>query len=165
MNTCAIRDNAERKVWDRLNHFKSMKRANKQVSQCLSPPLPLPPSPLRRPSLDLEFQLFDRLVVVVGGQSKRVVGVLGCMAERLKSRLLESDKLVDLVVGPDAYRSLPSLLAEVEGGQTAMNVQLSMEETYADIRPVRTASNNLSAYLYASRLTTWSLVIGCADVS
>jgi tRNA-2-methylthio-N6-dimethylallyladenosine synthase len=71
------------------------------------------------------------------------------MAERLKSRLLESDKLVDLVVGPDAYRSLPSLLTEVEGGQTAMNVQLSMEETYADIRPVRTTSNNLSAYLYA----------------
>jgi tRNA-2-methylthio-N6-dimethylallyladenosine synthase len=71
------------------------------------------------------------------------------MAERLKSRLLESDKLVDLVVGPDAYRSLPSLLTEVESGQTAMNVQLSMEETYADIRPVRTTSNNLSAYLYA----------------
>jgi tRNA A37 methylthiotransferase MiaB len=69
------------------------------------------------------------------------------MAERLKSRLLESDKLVDLVVGPDAYRSLPTLLTEVESGQTAMNVQLSMEETYADIRPVRTASNNLSAYL------------------
>ena len=78
-----------------------------------------------------------------------MVGVLGCMAERLKSRLLESDKLVDLVVGPDAYRSLPSLLTEVESGQTAMNVQLSMEETYADIRPVRTTSNNLSAYLYA----------------
>lgn len=74
--------------------------------------------------------------------------MLGCMAERLKSKLLESEKLVDLVVGPDAYRSLPSLLTEVESGQPAMNVQLSMEETYADITPVRTSSNNLSAFLY-----------------
>jgi hypothetical protein len=132
VNTCAIRDNAERKVWDRLNHFKNMKRANKQVQRAHF-------------ICGLSLTLRDTHTP----QSKRVVGVLGCMAERLKSRLLESDKLVDLVVGPDAYRSLPSLLTEVESGQTAMNVQLSMEETYADIRPVRTTSNNLSAYLYA----------------
>jgi len=96
------------------------------------------------------------LLLLILVQHKRVVGVLGCMAERLKSQLLESDKLVDLVVGPDAYRSLPALLAEVDGGQTAMNVQLSLEETYADITPVRMASNNLSAFLYVC-----SLFAGC----
>ncbi|KAL6078297.1 CDK5 regulatory subunit associated protein 1 [Balamuthia mandrillaris] len=113
VNTCAIRDKAEQKVWDRLNYLKSLKRQNKR--------------------------------------QKRVVGVLGCMAERLKTRLLESDRLVDLVVGPDAYRSLPSLLMEVEGGQHAMNVQLSIDETYADITPVRSSANQVSAYLSIMR--------------
>lgn len=69
------------------------------------------------------------------------------MAERLRTQLLEADKMVDLVVGPDAYRSLPALLAQVDDGQTAMNVQLSYDETYADITPIRYSSNNLSAYV------------------
>ena len=66
-----------------------------------------------------------------------LVGVLGCMAERLKSKFLEEEKLVDIVVGPDAYRSLPSLIEEASGGQKAVNVLLSRDETYADIAPVR----------------------------
>ena len=66
-----------------------------------------------------------------------MVGVLGCMAERLKTRLLEADQLADLVAGPDAYRDLPNLIDAVNGGEKAMNVQLSVEETYADIVPVR----------------------------
>ncbi|MEM9984987.1 MAG: tRNA (N6-isopentenyl adenosine(37)-C2)-methylthiotransferase MiaB, partial [Bacteroidota bacterium] len=66
-----------------------------------------------------------------------MVGVLGCMAERLKSKLLEQEKLVDIVVGPDAYRDLPTLIGEVESGQKAVNVLLSREETYANISPVR----------------------------
>ena len=64
-----------------------------------------------------------------------VVGMLGCMAERLKDKLLEEEKLVDLVVGPDAYRDLPSLIEKVEGGQKSVNVLLSREETYAEINP------------------------------
>src|SRR5205809_1588064 len=66
-----------------------------------------------------------------------LVGVLGCMAERLKSKFLEEEKLVDLVVGPDAYRTLPVLIEEAESGQKSVNVLLSREETYADISPVR----------------------------
>ena len=97
LNTCAIRDNAEQRVRNRLVHFKTNKAKN--------------------PSL--------------------VVGVLGCMAERLRDQLLEEEKLVDLVVGPDAYRDLPNLVDQVEGGQKAVNVLLSREETYAEISPVR----------------------------
>jgi tRNA-2-methylthio-N6-dimethylallyladenosine synthase len=67
---------------------------------------------------------------------KMKVGVLGCMAERLKSQFLEEEKIVDLVVGPDAYKDLPNLLAEVEEGRDAINVILSKEETYGDIAPV-----------------------------
>ena len=70
-----------------------------------------------------------------------IVGVLGCMAERLKSQFLEEEKLVDIVVGPDAYRSLPQLIETAESGQKAVNVLLSKEETYADIAPVRLDSN------------------------
>jgi tRNA-2-methylthio-N6-dimethylallyladenosine synthase len=69
------------------------------------------------------------------------VGVLGCMAERLKSKLLEEEKIVDLVVGPDAYRDLPNLVNKVDEGQKAVNTFLSREETYADISPVRLNSN------------------------
>src|SRR5690606_3433261 len=65
-----------------------------------------------------------------------LIGVLGCMAERLKAKFLEEEKLVDIVVGPDAYRSLPALISEAEGGQKTVNVLLSREETYADISPV-----------------------------
>jgi tRNA-2-methylthio-N6-dimethylallyladenosine synthase len=80
------------------------------------------------------------------------LGVLGCMAERLREKLLEQEQLVDLVVGPDAYRDLPRLLNEAsESGQPAVNVQLSKEETYADVAPVRYDSNGLSAYVSIMR--------------
>jgi len=80
-----------------------------------------------------------------------LVGVLGCMAERLKSKFLEEEKLVDIVVGPDAYRTLPGLVEEAEGGQKAVNVLLSREETYADISPVRLDSNGVSAFVSIMR--------------
>ncbi len=80
-----------------------------------------------------------------------VVGVLGCMAERLKSKFLEEEKLVDLVVGPDAYRDLPNLINRVEDGNKAVNVILSREETYADISPVRLNSNGITAYISIMR--------------
>lgn len=79
------------------------------------------------------------------------VGVLGCMAERLKSKFLEEEKIVDLVVGPDAYKDLPNLLAEVEDGKDAINVVLSKEETYGDISPVRLLSNGVSALVSITR--------------
>ncbi|MBV6405795.1 MAG: tRNA (N6-isopentenyl adenosine(37)-C2)-methylthiotransferase MiaB [Flavobacteriales bacterium] len=79
------------------------------------------------------------------------VGVLGCMAERMREDLLEKKKLVDLVVGPDAYRTLPLLLDEVEGGQKAVNVLLSREETYAEIEPVRLGSNGVTAFVTIMR--------------
>jgi tRNA-2-methylthio-N6-dimethylallyladenosine synthase len=82
---------------------------------------------------------------------KLIVGVLGCMAERMKESLLEEEKLVDLVVGPDAYRDLPSLLEEVEGGQKSVNVLLSREETYADISPVRLDSKGISGFISIMR--------------
>lgn len=80
-----------------------------------------------------------------------LVGVLGCMAERLKSKFLEEEKLVDIVVGPDAYRSLPVLVEEAESGQKAVNVLLSRDETYADISPVRLDSNGVSAFVSIMR--------------
>jgi tRNA-2-methylthio-N6-dimethylallyladenosine synthase len=80
-----------------------------------------------------------------------LVGVLGCMAERLKSKLLEEEKLVDMVVGPDAYRSLPSLINEAEGGHKAVNVLLSREETYADISPVKLDSNGVTSFVSIMR--------------
>ena len=116
LNTCAIRENAESKIWQRLGYFKNLKRSRMTRLHPQSDHTP-------------------------------VIGVLGCMAERLKQRLLESDKLVDMVVGPDAYRDLPRLIDVVAPfkkpgeRQTAMNVQLSLEETYADIIPVRDAGN------------------------
>lgn len=80
------------------------------------------------------------------------IGVLGCMAERLRHRLLEQERLVDIVIGPDAYRDLPRLLRQVEEtGQSAVNVQLSREETYADIAPVRYDSNGVSAFVSIMR--------------
>ncbi len=80
-----------------------------------------------------------------------VVGVLGCMAERLKSRLLEEEKIVDLVAGPDAYRDLPKLILQVDDGEKAVNTFLSREETYADISPVRLNSNGVSAFISIMR--------------
>ncbi|DBA70565.1 TPA: hypothetical protein ACH3X2_011957 [Trebouxia sp. C0005] len=120
LNTCAIREQAEQRIWSRLGTLKQLKNRNKN-----KPP---------------------------------VVGVLGCMAERLKVQLLDSDKLVDLVAGPDAYRDIPRLLDTIEGRTStsgrkhegAMNVQLSTEETYADILPVRPAGS-MSTYLSIMR--------------
>ncbi|MDG5766121.1 tRNA (N6-isopentenyl adenosine(37)-C2)-methylthiotransferase MiaB [Balneolales bacterium ANBcel1] len=112
INTCSIRDNAEQKVWNRLNDFRKMKRQR---------------------------------------NGDMVVGILGCMAERLREKFLEREKLVDLVVGPDAYRDLPHLLSEVEDGRKAVNVILSQEETYADITPVRTTGNGVSAFVSVMR--------------
>ena len=80
-----------------------------------------------------------------------LIGVLGCMAERLKAKFLEEEKLVDIVVGPDAYRSLPALVEEAEGGQKSVNVLLSREETYADISPVRLDSNGVTAFVSIMR--------------
>jgi tRNA-2-methylthio-N6-dimethylallyladenosine synthase len=79
------------------------------------------------------------------------VGVLGCMAERLKTKFLEEEQLVDLVVGPDAYRDLPNLLKETEDGRDAINVILSKEETYADINPVRLGGNGVTAFVTITR--------------
>lgn len=79
------------------------------------------------------------------------VGVLGCMAERLKSKFLDEEKIVDLVVGPDAYKDLPNLLAEVNEGRDAVNVVLSKEETYGDVAPVRLNSNGVSAFVSITR--------------
>lgn len=80
-----------------------------------------------------------------------IVGILGCMAERLKTDLLEEEKIVDLVVGPDAYRDLPSLISQVEGGQKAVNVLLSREETYAEISPVRLDRDGVTAFISIMR--------------
>ncbi|MBB6004508.1 tRNA (N6-isopentenyl adenosine(37)-C2)-methylthiotransferase MiaB [Arcicella rosea] len=111
LNTCAIRDNAEQKVRNRLKNFTHLKK--------------------KRPSL--------------------VVGVLGCMAERLKTKFLEEEKIVDVVAGPDSYRDLPNLFEEVEEGNKAINVFLSKEETYADISPVRLNSNGVTAFVSIMR--------------
>lgn len=80
-----------------------------------------------------------------------IVGVLGCMAERLKTKFLEEEKIVDLVAGPDSYRELPNLVSEVDGGNKAVNTILSQEETYADISPVRLDSNGISAFISIMR--------------
>ncbi|HMQ45955.1 MAG TPA: tRNA (N6-isopentenyl adenosine(37)-C2)-methylthiotransferase MiaB [Saprospiraceae bacterium] len=94
------------------------------------------------------LRLFDKLK-----QQKpdMLVGVLGCMAERLKTQLLDQEKLVDLVLGPDAYRDLPTLIATAEQGNKAINVFLSREETYADISPLRLDSNGVSAFISIMR--------------
>jgi len=80
-----------------------------------------------------------------------IIGVLGCMAERLKDKFLDEEKIVDIVVGPDAYRDLPNLIFKVEGGQKAVNVILSKEETYADITPVRLDTNGVNAFISIMR--------------
>lgn len=79
------------------------------------------------------------------------IGVLGCMAERLKTKFLEEEKMVDLVVGPDAYRDLPNLVKEIESGKDAINVILSKEETYGDVTPVRLNTNGVSAFISITR--------------
>ncbi len=111
VNTCSIRENAETRVFGRLELFKSIKKKKRNL----------------------------------------LIGVIGCMAERLKKQLLEDSRMVDLVVGPDAYRDLPKLVAEAESGQKAINVLLSREETYADLSPVRYDSNGISAFVSIMR--------------
>ncbi len=101
-----------------------------------------------------EQKVRNRLVHFKNLKKKKpsmVVGVLGCMAERLREQLLEEEHLVDMVVGPDAYRDLPNLISEVHGGQKAVNVLLSREETYAEISPVRLDSNGVSAFISIMR--------------
>lgn len=111
VNTCSIRENAEQRVWGRLDKFRQIKKGKPEIK----------------------------------------VGIIGCMAERLKEKLVEKEKTVDLVVGPDAYRALPSLLERVESGQKGINTILSKEETYGDIIPVRAAENNISAFISIMR--------------
>jgi len=111
INTCSIRDNAEKRIRKRLREIKKMKKANPDLK----------------------------------------VGILGCMAERLKQQLLDEEEIVDLIVGPDAYRDLPNLIRTVESGRRAINVLLSEEETYSEIEPVRLGSNNISAYISIMR--------------
>ena len=101
-----------------------------------------------------ELTIRNRLTHIQGLKKNRpglMVGVLGCMAERLKTRLLEEEKIVDLVAGPDAYRDLPKLILEVDDGGRAVNTFLSREETYADISPVRLNSNGVTAFISIMR--------------
>lgn len=111
LNTCAIRDNAELKIRNRLKGFAVLKK--------------------KKPSL--------------------TIGILGCMAERLKVKLIEEEKIVDLVAGPDSYRDIPNLLAKLEFEEKAINVFLSKEETYGDIEPVRLHSNGVTAFVSIMR--------------
>ena len=85
------------------------------------------------------------------GNRNLIIGILGCMAERLKAKFLEEEKLVDLVIGPDAYRDLPKLIKQTQDGRKAVNVILSKEETYADVNPIRLNSNGVSAFVSIMR--------------
>ncbi len=114
-NTCSIRDNAEQRIWGRIDYFNTFRKAKPEL----------------------------------------VVGILGCMAERLKDALLDTGK-VNVVAGPDAYRSLPTLLDAVQEGHPQINVELSREETYGDISPVRIDRNGVSAFI--------SIMRGCNNV-
>ncbi len=101
-----------------------------------------------------ETKVWNRLKEFRGfkAQNKSLtVGVLGCMAERIKDQIIEEEQLVDIVVGPDAYRDIPRLIEEVEDGRKAVNVLLSLEETYADIAPIRTTGNGVSAFVSIMR--------------
>lgn len=109
-NTCSIRDNAEQRIWGRIDCFQSFRKRTEGV----------------------------------------VVGIAGCMAERLKDKLLESGK-VDFVAGPDSYRTLPKMLAEIAPGRPQINVELSREETYGDILPVRIDRSGVSAFISIMR--------------
>ena len=114
-NTCSVRDNAEQRIWGRIDQFYGQKRVHEGV----------------------------------------VTGIVGCMAERLKDKLLESGR-VDFVAGPDSYRSLPLLLSRIAPGRPQINVELSREETYGDIEPVRIDKNGVSAFI--------SIMRGCNNV-
>ena len=111
LNTCSIRDKAEKTVRNKLKTYNSYKKDNSDLK----------------------------------------IGLLGCMAERLKDKLLEEEKMVDLVVGPDSYKDLPNLLDEVDHNQKAVNVILSKSETYGDISPVRIHNNGINAFVSITR--------------
>ena len=111
VNTCSIRENAEKKVRNRIQEFKYLKRKNPNLK----------------------------------------VGILGCMAERLKETLLKEEDFIDMVVGPDAYRDLPNLINESGDGRQMANTVLSLEETYAEITPVRLDKNGISAFISIMR--------------
>ena len=101
-----------------------------------------------------EQRIWSRLKAISHLKKKRkgtLVGLIGCMAERLKENVIEKEKLVDIVVGPDAYRELPSLIIEAESGHKAVNVLLSREETYADISPVRMDKNGVTSFVSIMR--------------
>ena len=101
-----------------------------------------------------EQRIWGRLTAISHLKKKNPnlkIGIIGCMAERLKEKLLETEKLVDIVVGPDAYRELPLLVSEAESGHKAVNVLLSREETYADISPVRMDKNGVSSFVSIMR--------------
>jgi len=101
-----------------------------------------------------EAKIWNRLTALKHTKKKNpgmMVGVMGCMAERLKAKLMDREQLVDIVVGPDAYRDLPRLIDEVESGQKAVNVLLSREETYADIAPIRLNSNGVTSFISIMR--------------
>lgn len=135
INTCSIRDKAEEKVWHRLRHFRNRQIDYKAKSGQFRV-FPSSPTTQDLPKMP----------------SKQSIAVLGCMAERLKDKLLIGEKkLADVVVGPDAYRDLPRLLENSLSGQRGVNVMLSLEETYADISPVRSHSNGVSAYVSIMR--------------
>ncbi len=111
LNTCSVRDNAEQKVWNKLEHYKQLKKQNPNVK----------------------------------------IGIIGCMAERLKNKILENTDYVDIVLGPDAYKSLPDVLDKVAEGERAINVKLSRTETYEDIFPLKLSDNKVSAYISIMR--------------
>src|SRR5690554_1662258 len=93
----------------------------------------------------------EKFNAVKRNNPKMKVGVLGCMAERLKNKFLEEEKIVDLVVGPDAYKDLPNLVREIDEGRSAVNVILSKDETYGDVSPVRLNSNGVTAFVSITR--------------
>lgn len=106
---------------------------------------------IREKAEDRIRKRLQQLRVVKKNKPDSVIGILGCMAERLKAKLLEEEQLVDLVCGPDAYRDLPNLLNQADSGQDAVNVILSREETYADISPVRLDRNGVTAFVSIMR--------------
>lgn len=106
---------------------------------------------IRAKAEDTVRKRLEKYNAVKKDNPKMKVGVLGCMAERLKSKLLEEEKIVDLVAGPDAYKDLPNLVREIESGRDAVNVILSKDETYGDISPVRLQTNGVSAFVSITR--------------
>ena len=111
INTCAVRDNAEQRIRNRLQALNALKKKRKGL----------------------------------------IIGMLGCMAERLKEQLVQEEQILDIVAGPDSYRTLPQLVEQAETGQKAVNVLLSREETYAEISPVRKDANNVTAFVSITR--------------